>query len=127
MDLNRPHSLLTKHDGSLVSPVLVEDGKNIKFATKSGFGVVSDVIEERYLSIPENKKFFEFSRLWMDQGYTPLFEWCSRRHKVLLDYETDMLILIGIRHNTKVCCLYLFFDRVLTSQKGHYVKVIPHI
>lgn len=95
--------MLTKMDGSLVSPV-IHEGK-VRFATKSGFGPVSTLVEERFVWAPGNEKFTEWSHRCLEQGWTPLFEWCSLRSKVVLTYEQDMLVLLGLRHNeTGVYC-----------------------
>lgn len=35
----------------------------------------------------------------MDEDYTPIFEWCSPRSRIVLDYETDLMVLTGLRSN----------------------------
>ena len=32
----------------------------------------------------------------IDAGFTPLFEWCSRRSKIVVDYPEDQLVLTGL-------------------------------
>ena len=96
LDLSRPHTLLVKHDGSLIAPVLLRSGE-VRFATKSGFTTVADLMHERYLA--RHPHYAAFAKQWLTQGFTPLFEWCSLRNKIVLDYEEDALILLGIRNN----------------------------
>ncbi len=85
-----------KHDGSLVAPVRF--GGRVQFATKSGFSEVARQIEERF---KDAEKYASWSEHWIKQGHTPLFEWCSPRNKILLDYQTDQLICLGIRDNVR--------------------------
>jgi len=60
IDLTRPYYVLTKYDGKLVTPVL-SNGK-IRFASKSGFGDVTKILEERFLRNQGNLKFISFQR-----------------------------------------------------------------
>lgn len=64
VDLSRPHRLLVKHDGSLVGPVLLPSGR-VRFATKSGFGDITRMVEERFLSLPENAVYLRWSAEWL--------------------------------------------------------------
>ena len=95
LDLSRPHSLLVKHDGSLVAPVMRHHG-GVDFATKSGFTSVAALMKERFLV--KNQHYEPWCKDWLERGYTPLFEWCSLRNKIVLEYQEDSLILLGIRH-----------------------------
>jgi RNA ligase len=36
---------------------------------------------------------------FIDKGWTPLFEWCSYKQQIVVEYEKDMLILTGLRNN----------------------------
>jgi RNA ligase len=35
----------------------------------------------------------------LDRGLTPIFEWCSRQQRIVVDYPEDRLVLIAIRDN----------------------------
>jgi RNA ligase len=95
IDLSRPHCISQKHDGSLVSAVLF-DGE-VRFCTKSGFSDVVKVMEERFLS--KHPEYRVFCRQQIEQGFTCLFEWCSQRNKIVLEYAEDALILLALRDN----------------------------
>lgn len=117
VDLSRPHRLLVKHDGSLVGPVLLPSGR-VRFATKSGFGDITRMVEERFLSLPENAVYLRWSAEWLrgepthhvlptssligggalPAGFSPMFEYVSQRNKIVLDYDRDELILLALRH-----------------------------
>eukprot|EP01128_Nolandella_sp_AFSM9_P003075 TRINITY_DN1354_c4_g1_i1.p2 TRINITY_DN1354_c4_g1~~TRINITY_DN1354_c4_g1_i1.p2 ORF type:complete len:399 (-),score=83.32 TRINITY_DN1354_c4_g1_i1:2091-3287(-) len=97
LDLTRPHIFLTKYDGVLVTPIKTPEG--VKFATKSGFTDITSIMEERFIKLDGNVKYVEFASHWMEKDHTPIFEWCSPRHKIVLNYGNDRLVLTGIRDN----------------------------
>lgn len=49
IDLTKKHSILVKYDGSLVSPVFA--GGKLRFASKGGFGRISQLLEERFFRL----------------------------------------------------------------------------
>jgi len=80
-----------------MSPLYTEG--EIHWATKSGPTEVSTILESDF--IPKSAVDFNgFAQEWMDKGYTPLFEWCSYRQQIVLQYEKDMLTLTAMRHNS---------------------------
>jgi len=94
INLDRPFIILEKLDGSMVCPFYTE-GK-LRFATKNGVTDTSRVAES-YISrsgIP----YYDYSALWIGRGYSPIYEWCSRESRVVLDYPMDSLTLIAVRH-----------------------------
>ena len=93
VDLSRPHAILEKLDGSMIAPFGV-NGKVI-WGTKMGATDVAKPVEEFVARNPEYHVF----ALWMlIDGYTPIFEWCSRKQRIVLDYNEDQLILTAIRN-----------------------------
>ncbi|KAL6079687.1 hypothetical protein QOT17_000802 [Balamuthia mandrillaris] len=96
IDLTRPHVILEKMDGSLVSPFLT--GGRLRFGTKSGVTDLSVSLEENYLA-KSKAPYHDFSQEWMQRGYTPLFEWCCVAQQIVVAYPEDLLMLISIRHN----------------------------
>ena len=74
------------------------NGKLI-FASKSGDSKLQQVIEERYLQQKKDSTLIQFCEGWIEKGFTPLFEWCSLRTRIVLEYEEDLLVLLAIRNN----------------------------
>ena len=35
----------------------------------------------------------------MSLGFTPIFEWCSRKQRIVIDYPEDRLVLLALRNN----------------------------
>lgn len=101
-DLSQPHVILEKLDGSMITPVQTQDG--LRWGTKMGVTDVALPVEEFVSQHPEYVKFVD--RWGPISGYTPIFEWCSRKQRIVVDYPEDRLVLIAIRHN----------------QSGHYLN-----
>lgn len=97
IDLSKPHILLTKADGCLVTPFMCE-GK-LRFGTKLGVTEVSKTIENDFLPNHPESDYFGFSEYWINKGYTPMFELCASKHQVILEYPEDVMYLIAVRNN----------------------------
>jgi RNA ligase len=95
VDLSQPHVILEKLDGSMITPVVVND--DIRWGTKMG---ITDVSMGAELFVAKHPNYAEFADLHIDRGQTPIFEWCSRKQRIVVDYPQDRLVLIAIRDNT---------------------------
>lgn len=95
IDWEVPYRRFEKLDGSMITPLLV-DGQ-VRFCTKMGLTDVAKPVDIFAANKPE---YHEFCRYWMDMGWTPIFEWCSRQQRIVIDYPEENLVLTAIRHNT---------------------------
>lgn len=94
VDLSRPHTILEKLDGSMISPFTV-NGEMI-WGTKMGATDVAKPVEE---FVKKNPQYDKFARVCMEgEMWVPIFEWCSRKQRIVLDYKEDQLILTAMRH-----------------------------
>jgi RNA ligase len=93
IDMSKPHVILEKLDGSMVAPFYAND--LMLFGTKMG---ATDVAKPVEAFVNANPKYIDFSRNQIENGFTPIFEWCSRKQRIVLDYPEDQLILTGLRH-----------------------------
>lgn len=96
VDFTKQHMILEKADGSMITPLII-NGK-IEWATKMG---LTDVSRPVYDFVDENTQC-RYNLLARDcdaEGYTPIFEWCSRKNRIVVDYPEDCLILTAIRDN----------------------------
>lgn len=91
IDLSKPHKVLDKLDGSMITPVMLD---KIEWHTKMGATDVAQQVEE---FVARNPHYNEFARIWCNQGVTLIFEWCSRKQQIVLDYAEDQLVLTGAR------------------------------
>lgn len=94
IDFTQPHSVLMKMDGSMITPFRV-NGRTI-WGTKMGDTDVAIPVQEYVASRPE----YQFiADVCANVNTTPIFEWCSRKQRIVLDYKQDQLILLAVRHN----------------------------
>lgn len=114
IDFSQPHVILEKLDGSMITPVIlsrVEDERflrhagydgptitrvgDMRWGTKMGITEVSMQAEE---FVAKNKQYEQFARWCYDYAsVTPIFEWCSRKQRIVVDYPVDRLVLIAAR------------------------------
>ena len=94
VDLAEPHVILEKLDGSMITPLWISD--HLRWGTKAGVTDVAMLAEGYVATRPEYEEFAEYCR---NSYYTPIFEFCSRRQRIVVDYPTDQLVLLAVRHN----------------------------
>ena len=113
IDFNQPHVILEKLDGSMITPVIMSNvpderlcrtrdtGEQItrvgemRWGTKMGLTDTSKQVED---FVKKNHRYDEFARWCIDYcGSTPIFEWCSRKQRIVIDYPNDRLVLTAVR------------------------------
>lgn len=117
VDLSRPHAILEKLDGSMIAPFIV-DGKMI-WGTKMG---ATDVAKPVEAFVEEHPNYRQFAKFVISRGYTPIFEWCSRKQRIVLDYAEDQLILTAMRDMTTG--RYVSRDIMINSADLHFIPVV---
>lgn len=93
INLYEPHVVLQKLDGSMIRPIPTADG--FRLATKAG---VTDVSMNAETFIADKLNYSLFIKKCIRKGTTPIFEWCSRKNRIVVDYPEDQLILTGVRY-----------------------------
>ena len=111
LNWSAPHVILEKLDGSMVSPCVV--GGNVRWMTKMG---ITDTSMEAEVFVAQHPDYVEFAERYLSHGMTPIFEWCSRKQRIVVDYPEDQLVLIAMRRN--VTGEYLPYD--VLSFNGDY-------
>lgn len=94
IDFSKPHWILEKVDGSFIRSIIT-DGK-LTWASKAGITFLTPMVEE---FVEKNKQYYTFAAVMMNHGLTPIFEFCSRKNKIVIDHPFDRLVLLGIRDN----------------------------
>ena len=112
------HVILEKLDGSMIAPFMTSDGK-LRWGTKMGETDVSKQAEEFVNKNPEYVKFVELN---IKNGVTPIFEWCSRKQRIVLDYSEDSLVLIAARHIKTG--EYMDYETLALAQDGWNIPVV---
>lgn len=94
VDWSKPYRRFKKLDGSMITPLLIKG--QVRFCTKMGLTGVAAPVDEW---AKDRIEYHEFCKYWMSQGKTPIFEWCSRIQRIVIDYPVTSLILTAIRDN----------------------------
>lgn len=94
IDLSKEHWILEKLDGSMISPMTTH-GK-LTWGSKAGITFLTPQIEE---FVKNHSQYKEFCKVWISLEFTPIFEWCSNKNRIVISYPEDRLVLIGMRHN----------------------------
>ena len=120
INLYEPHVVLEKLDGSMIRPILTPEG--FRLATKAG---VTDVAMNAEVFIADKSHYNTFIRKCIQKGVTPLFEWVSRKNRIVVDYPEDNLILSGMRYNNTGSYLtYAVMKSYATSWNIPVVKAV---
>jgi T4 RnlA family RNA ligase len=104
-DLFDPHFIEEKLDGSCVAPISIQDtteGLNWVFGTRAGVTDVSKMVDDWFDELSESdfNRYCDYKDFIQDciaDRLTPIFEFCSRQNKVVIDYPVADLVLTGIR------------------------------
>jgi len=120
INLYEPHVILQKLDGSLISAQPTSYG--FRLNTKAG---ITDVAMNAEVFIANKRHYSQFIRKCLQKGFSPLFEWCSRKNRIVIDYPEDQLILTGLRANqTGEYVNYSVMAQYATAWNIPVVKVI---
>jgi RNA ligase len=95
VDFCDQHVILEKLDGSMVTP-LVFANDHVRWATKMG---ITETSMNAEVFVAMHPKYVSFALFAHHNGITPIFEWCSRKNRIVVDYPNDRLVLTAMRHN----------------------------
>ncbi|MCB9763697.1 MAG: nucleotidyl transferase AbiEii/AbiGii toxin family protein [Alphaproteobacteria bacterium] len=84
--------VLEKLDGSLLVPVPVDGA--VLWTTRRG---PSDIAEDA-ARFADAAGITAAVRPWLEGGWTPVFEWCSPTHRLVLAHPAPRLVLLALRH-----------------------------
>ena len=88
------HIVMDKLDGSMIRPLWTPAG--FRWGTKMGVTDVAMLAEEFVADKPWYTEYAQHCRL---MGRTPIFEFVSRRNRIVVDYEQANMILLAVRDN----------------------------
>lgn len=120
-DLTEPHTVLTKLDGSMVTPFIV-DGTHLRWATKAG---ITDTSMQAEVFVATRPEYAVFAQMCIQNGLTPIFEWTSRKQQIVLDYPQDNLILTAARDMWSG--VYLSFEALHILAQAAGIPVVSDI
>ena len=84
----------------MIRPIPIPGSKYNEFrlGTKAG---VTDVAMNAEVWVAQRPSYMEFIRATLANGLTPIFEWCSRKNRIVVDYPEDRLVLTAIRDRNR--------------------------
>lgn len=97
IDLNKDFVVLEKLDGSMIRPIKIAD--YWRMASKMGITDVSMQVEEYLANSKTKANYIALIDYLLKMELTPIFEWCSNKQKIVIDYPEDRLVLTAIRNN----------------------------
>ena len=120
IDWSRPHVILEKLDGSMVSPFFVEG--HLRWGTKMG---ITDTSMEAEAFVASRPDYTELAEHYLEHGFTPIFEWCSNKNRIVLDYPEDRLVLTAMRevHSGN----YLLQDALEAIGRRYGIEVVEAV
>ncbi len=117
IDWSKPHYILEKLDGSMVSPCRV--GNHIRWMTKMG---ITDTSMEAEVFVAKNPHYALFARHAYACELTLVFEWCSNKNRIVIEYPEDCLILTAIRNNKNG--KYVSYEEMVSIAKDYDIPVV---
>lgn len=117
LDLSKPHHILQKLDGSMIRPLYIND--KWRLATKMG---VTDVALQAEEFVKDKPNYIQFFLTCREQNLTPIFEWTSRKQRIVIDYPQDNLILTALRgiNGGK----YIEYGGLQSIAKAYHIPVV---
>ena len=119
INLYEPHVVLEKLDGSMIRPIPTADG--FRLATKAGITDIAEQAEE--FIVDTYYKTFILS--CFQRNVTPIFEWCSRKNRIVIDYPEDQLILTAMRYTHSGA--YVSYDVMKTYATAWSIPVVKAV
>ena len=120
INLYEPHVVLEKLDGSMIRPIPIKEG--FRLGTKAG---VTDVAMNAEVFIASKPHYRTFILNCFQRNVTPIFEWCSRKNRIVVDYPEDQLILTAMRYtNNGVYVTYDVMSHYATAWNIPVVKAV---
>lgn len=120
INLYESHVILEKLDGSMIRPIPTPEG--FRLGTKAG---ITDVAMNAEVFIGDKPHYGTFINKCIQKGTTPIFEWCSRKNRIVVDYPEDQLILTGLRYNTTG--LYVDYQTMNTYATAWNIPVVKSL
>ena len=102
-DFADQHVIHEKLDGSMIAPIKFPDG-SWDLGTRAG---VTDVAKKAIAFLVEMSKtdrlkylaYYSFITECVESNITPIFEYCARDQRIVIDYIDSKLVLTGVRFN----------------------------
>jgi len=134
IDFTQPHNILDKLDGSMISSYMdpydhvksISQQDSTYFVGKVFWGTMygnTEVANGASEFVEQSNYDYEgFARDCMSDGWTPIFEWCSLKNRVVVVHDQAKLVLTAIRHNVTGC--YKSYDYIVDVARNYNIPVV---
>lgn len=113
--------VMSKLDGSMISPVAVDGNfNNIRWTTRKG---ITTKAMEAEAFVARNPVYAKFARELLVQGWNPIFEYVGPSNRIVVDYKEESLILLAVRDI--VWGDYMMHAAVSDYGKEFSIPVVP--
>lgn len=96
IDWSQPHVVVEKLDGSMITPFRPRGANRARWGTKMGATDVARPVED---FVHANPIYDYVANILEHERKTPIFEWCSRQQRIVIDYPEEQLVLTAVRIN----------------------------
>lgn len=119
IDITQPHIITSKLDGSFIRGFKTSDG-TLRFGTKMGETDVAEMTKDFFAN---NPNYVEFIDTACDIDYTAVFEFCTRKQQIVIDYGAeDRMVLIAYRNN--ITGKYFTYSQMVNIAKLWNIEVV---
>lgn len=128
VDFNKPHVMLEKLDGSMVRAIPFDtEPASYRLGTRAGVTEVAVKAEKFLLSLPVDiqRNYNALISDGLAQNCTPIFEYCARDQRIVIDYPEPKLVLTAIRVNSSG--MYYDYKTLQEFSKFYGVPVVDKI
>lgn len=125
IDFSQKHHVLEKLDGSMIRSIPVLGG--FRLGTRAGITDVSEKAERFLLTLAsaELAAYRQLFRDSFDNNLTPIFEYCARDQRIVIDYPESMLVLTGIRSNDTG--EYVTYNQLVSTAWAYGIRVVQEM
>lgn len=123
IDWTTQHSIFDKEDGSMITPFW--NGDDLQWHTKMGDTDVAKLVWpvlDRWIKMGVPADYIGFAEYCRIQGLTPMFEFCSRSQRIVVDHPVDRMPLLAVRDN--VSGLYLNYETLLAYGETFKIEIV---
>lgn len=114
--------VMEKLDGSMITPFITgswTDHRTLRWGTKKGETEVSAPVVD---FVAKNPNYIKFAWFCDYNRLTPIFEWCSRKQRIVVDHPKDRLVLTGLRWTVNGA--YFSYDNMRALAEEFKIDVV---
>lgn len=122
IDFSKPHKLLKKLDGSMLTSMVIRD--EVIWCSKMGITFITPMVAA---FVSDKQYYNDFARHCAQHDITPIFEFVSPDNRIVLQYDSPNLVLLAARHNVSGVYLDIFSSDFAEIVKQFNIPVVDTI